>query len=254
MAKDANEPGVVRRLRVLGVDPGTRVVGYGILDVAPGIAPALVVHGALRLPARSLAARLELLFREMRDLIAAHAPGVLAIEQVFRGKNFESVRKMGEARGVIVLAAQMAGLDIREYAPALIKKAATGNGNAAKVQVEGMMCRLLGVTTARADAADALAAAFCHGQRLARSRLGLDPAASFPRARRDAALPGPGPASSPAALAAAPARLAARKGSARQGLETVSARTLEQLFPGARGRVLRGASYRGRRARHGGQR
>jgi len=160
-------------VRVLGVDPGTRVTGFGILDLEPGKPPALVAHGAIRLPASPLAARLETLFRELREVIREHAPRVLAIERVFRGKSFESVLKVGEARGVAVLVAQMAGLEISEYAPAMIKKAATGNGNASKDQVQGMMARLLRMATAPVpqDAADALAAAFCHGQRIWRSKV-----------------------------------------------------------------------------------
>ncbi len=101
-------------------------------------------------------------------LIQSHSPRVLAIEQGFHGKNFQSVLKVGEARGVAVLAAQMAGLEIREYSPALIKKAATGNGNADKKQVQRMMGRVLGLEAdlEPVDITDALAAAFCHGQRL----------------------------------------------------------------------------------------
>ena len=79
----------------------------------------------------------------MYAIVPGGCAGVLAIEQVFHGKNFQSILKVGEARGVAVLAAQLAGLEIREYAPALIKKAATGNGNAAKEQVQRMIGRLL---------------------------------------------------------------------------------------------------------------
>lgn len=154
-------------VRVLGVDPGTRVAGYGVLDLTPGRPPRLVAHGTIRFPPSPLAARLEALFRELKAIIASHCPTVLAIEQIFHGKNFQSILKVGEARGVAVLAAQLAGLDIHEYTPAMIKKAATGNGNAQKVQVQRMMGRLLGMEEfpESVDASDALAAAFCHGQR-----------------------------------------------------------------------------------------
>ena len=111
------------KMRVLGVDPGTRVLGYGILDVERGREPSLVHSGVVRLPAKPLSFRLETIFREMRDLIARYVPRVLAIEEVFHGKNFQSVLKVGEARGVVVLAAQMSGLEIEEYAPAVIKRA-----------------------------------------------------------------------------------------------------------------------------------
>src|SRR2546427_8435029 len=167
-------------IRVLGVDPGTRVLGFGVLDVDKRSAPKVVAHGALRLPQSPLAARLELIFREMRAIILAHAPQVLALEEVFYGKNFQSVLKVGEARGVVVLAAQIFGLEIREYSPALIKKSATGNGNAGKAQVQKMMQRVLGLKEAPEppDAADALAAAFCHGQRIWRSGLPCSTVAS----------------------------------------------------------------------------
>ena len=133
-----------------------------------GRRPTLVTCGALRLPATPLSERLERIFREMRGLIVRFAPQVLSIEQVFHGRNFQSVLKVGEARGVAVLAAQMSGLQIEEYAPALVKKAATGNGNADKSQVQKMMSRIFGSKEALGplDATDALAVAFCHAGRL----------------------------------------------------------------------------------------
>lgn len=174
------------------MDPGTRVLGYGILDVARGQRPKVVAHGALRLPQSPLASRLEKIFGEIGRIISAHAPQVLALEEVFYGKNFQSVLKVGEARGVVVLAAQMRGLEIREYSPALIKKSATGNGNAGKSQVQGMMQRVLGLREAPEplDVTDALAAAFCHGQRLWRASLVSSP----PRSRASASFRLPGSA------------------------------------------------------------
>jgi crossover junction endodeoxyribonuclease RuvC len=179
----------VAKVRVLGIDPGTRIAGYGVLDLDGPAQPVLVAHGAIRLPPRPLASRLETLFRELREVIAKHAPQVLAIERVFHGKNFESVLKVGEARGVAVLAAQMAGLEIREYTPAMIKKSATGNGNADKVQVQRMMGRILAMSSdpEPVDASDALAAAYCHGQRSWREKLvgaGRAAASSLPRGSR----------------------------------------------------------------------
>jgi crossover junction endodeoxyribonuclease RuvC len=180
-----------RAVRILGIDPGTRQVGYGILEAGVARRPEVVARGALRLPSRPLAARLEVVFREIERLIAAHRPGVLAIEEVFHGKNFQSVLKLGEARGVAILAAQIAGLEVREYPPATIKKAATGNGNATKAQVEAMMERILDVKGAlrSADEADALAAAYCHSTRMGRAsalarQAVLDVAASRKRPAR----------------------------------------------------------------------
>jgi crossover junction endodeoxyribonuclease RuvC len=163
----------IKSLRVLGIDPGTRVVGFGILDLDAAGRPTLVAQGAIRLPLAPLAARLATIFQQLRDIIAQHQPEVLSIERVFFGKNFQSVLKVGEARGVAVLAAQLAGLEICEYTPAMIKKAATGKGNAAKTQVQSMMARVLSLDQAPEpmDVTDALAAAFCHGQRMWRKQL-----------------------------------------------------------------------------------
>lgn len=159
--------------RVLGLDPGTRVAGYGILEVQAGRGLVVLSHGAIRFPPSPLAARLETLFLALQELIRVHAPTVLSIERVFHGKNFQSILKVGEARGVAVLAAQLSGLAIREYTPAMIKKAATGNGNADKGQVQRMMGRLLRLDAPPepVDASDALAAAFCHTQQ---ARLGVE--------------------------------------------------------------------------------
>jgi crossover junction endodeoxyribonuclease RuvC len=183
------EPRKVEAPRVLGIDPGTRVVGYGIIDAHRG-APRAVAHGAIRLPKAPIAARLETIFREVRALVDRYRPQVLAIEEVFQGKNFQSVLKVGEARGVVILAAQLAGIEIREYAPARIKKAATGNGNAAKVQVEGMMTRMLGIGEASsADETDALAVAYCHAQGIGRAmpEARSEPETPARRALREAA-------------------------------------------------------------------
>ena len=209
--------------RVLGIDPGTRVVGYGIIDAHRG-APRAVAHGAIRLPRGPIAARLETIFREIRALLDRYRPEVLAIEEVFQGKNFQSVLKVGQARGVAILAAQLAGIEIREYAPARIKKAATGNGNAAKVQVEGMMTRMLGIgETGSADETDALAVAYCHAQGIGRAmpgprnepetpaRKALSEASRSPRRRLP--IPAGGAGARPSAAAAVSALL--ERGAAR---------------------------------------
>ena len=168
---------MTKKVRVLGIDPGTRVVGFGILDLEPGGQPTLVAQGALRLPVAPLSTRLATIFNELRIVIAEHQPQVLSIEKVFYGKNFQSVLKVGEARGVVMLAAELDGLEICEYTPTMIKKAATGKGNAGKTQVQSMMGRVLGLDQVLEpmDVTDALAAAFCHGQRMWRAGLNLDP-------------------------------------------------------------------------------
>lgn len=221
------------RVRVLGIDPGTRVLGYGILDVARGSAPRLVDCGALRLPARPLADRLERVFVEVRSLIQRHRPRVLAIEDVFGGKNIQSVLKVGEARGVVVLAGQMAALEIAEYPPARVKMAATGNGNADKTQVQRMMTRLLHLDGAPgpADVTDALAVAFCHGQRMGIARL-----ADSSRRRRSAKVP----ARSPSARSTRGASTGRKARSKRPEKE----RALEELLRGGRTRVFKGSRFR----------
>ena len=147
------------------------MLGYGILDIERRGRPSLVACGVVRLPPRPLSVRLETIYREVRALLLRYGPGVLAIEEVFHGKNFQSVLKVGEARGVVVLAAQMSGLEIREYPPAVVKRSATGHGDADKSQVQSMMARFFGseVVSEPEDASDALAVAFCHGQRLWRA-------------------------------------------------------------------------------------
>ncbi|MGQ9592550.1 MAG: crossover junction endodeoxyribonuclease RuvC, partial [Planctomycetota bacterium] len=156
------------RIRVLGVDPGTRTLGYGVLDVAPRGKLDVVECGVVRLPPKPLEVRLEAIFRDVGEIILRREPDVLAIEDVFGGKNFRSALKVGEARGVVVLAAQRSGLKICEYAPAFVKRAATGNGAADKRQVQKAMVRLLRLPSAPepTDVTDALAVAFCHARGL----------------------------------------------------------------------------------------
>lgn len=155
-------------VRVLGVDPGTRAVGFGIIDIAVAQELSLVDAGALRMPPGPLAPRLGTIFQGLASLIAEHRPQVLAVEEVFHGKNFQSVLKVGQARGVVILAAQLAGLDVCEYSARLVKKSVTGNGNADKAQVQKMVARLLQLDELPEpkDITDAMAVAFCHGKRL----------------------------------------------------------------------------------------
>lgn len=262
------------KVRILGIDPGTRVLGYGILDVDRSGRAVLVDCGALRLPPRPLEVRLETIFREIGALITRHRPRMLAIEQVFHGKNFQSVLKVGEARGVVVLSAQMAGLEICEYAPALIKKAATGNGNADKAQVQSMMGRFLGlaVPPEPEDVTDALAAAFCHGQRLWRSRIlaaaaATSPARPRPRAKARRASQGdasarsaswretpasgsgregpavPSSGGAPPSRASAPGVAASRAPSSRAASSRAPG-PIEAILQAGRARVFRGRRFR----------
>jgi crossover junction endodeoxyribonuclease RuvC len=152
--------------RVLGVDPGTRVVGYALLDVpAPGRFE-YVECGVLRVRAREqLGARLLELAVALREVIAEFRPGALAIERAFHGINAASALTLAEARGALKLVSLEQGLAVSEYAPAMIKRAVVGRGRATKAEVQArvrLLCRLGSVP--EADAADALAIAICHVQ------------------------------------------------------------------------------------------
>ncbi|GIW71567.1 MAG: crossover junction endodeoxyribonuclease RuvC [Planctomycetota bacterium] len=155
-------------MRVLGVDPGTVVAGYGILEAEGGgggvRALAYGVIRARRAGAERMERRLWRVFRGLGQLIEEHAPQALALEQAFVYKNARSALMLGHGRAAAMLAAAAHGLPVYEYQPALVKKAVTGSGRAGKAQVQEMVRRLLGlgVRPALADAADALAVALCH--------------------------------------------------------------------------------------------
>jgi crossover junction endodeoxyribonuclease RuvC len=168
-------------MRILGVDPGSNATGYGVVE-RDGGRLVHVAHGTLR-PLRSahLAARLHHLHDALRDVVALHRPDVAAIEQVFVASSPRAALVLGQARGVVLSVVGAAGLSISEYTASQIKQAVTGNGRAAKQQVQLMVRRLLDLDHAPDnDAADALAAAIrhAHGSRL--EALGVRPG----RARR----------------------------------------------------------------------
>jgi crossover junction endodeoxyribonuclease RuvC len=158
-------PGSARG-RILGVDPGTRVVGYAILDVPGPGRFEYVECGVLKVRASDdLGARLLELGEGLRELITEFAPEQLAIERAFHGLNAASALKLAEARGALKLVALERGLSVSEYAPALIKRAVAGGGRATKAEVQArvrLLCRLDKVP--ETDAADALAIAICHVQ------------------------------------------------------------------------------------------
>ena len=150
---------------VLGVDPGTAVTGYGVVE-RPDAGPSRLVEcGVIRPPARApLATRLDALFEELTELAARHRPAVLAVENVFVAHNARSALILGHARGVILLAGARAGVTIAEYAPREIKAAVAGTGAATKTQVQLMVARLLRLKSVPkpADAADGVAVALTH--------------------------------------------------------------------------------------------
>jgi crossover junction endodeoxyribonuclease RuvC len=148
---------------ILGLDPGLAKTGWGIIE-ATGNRLRHVAHGTVKTRAAdALADRLVQLYAELESVIAAHACASAAIEEVFVNANPQSTLKLGQARGVVMLAAGRAGLPVAEYATRLVKKAIVGTGAADKVQVHAMVERLLpGVKVTGEDAADALAVAITH--------------------------------------------------------------------------------------------
>jgi len=159
---------------ILGLDPGLGTTGWGLIR-AEGNRLSHLANGQLRTDAKdSLARRLSYLDSQLAALIADHAPQAAAVEEVFVNANPQSTLKLGQARGVVLLAVSRAGIEPGEYAARLVKKAVVGVGSAEKPQVHAMVARLLpGVKIAGADAADALAVAICHAHHLASAwRLG----------------------------------------------------------------------------------
>ncbi len=153
---------------LIGLDPGLGTTGWGVI-VADGNRLSHVANGQVRTDAATpLADRLKILHDELSDIIARHAPDGAAVEEVFVNANPQSTLKLGQARGVVLLAAVQAGVEVGEYAARLVKKAVVGTGAAEKAQVHAMVARLLpGVKIAGADAADALAVAITHAHHLA---------------------------------------------------------------------------------------
>ncbi len=154
-------------MRVLGVDPGTSVTGYGVIEAgngAPGMG-RLIECGVIAVARRSpLAHRLAELHAGITELIERHRPHTLALENVFYHKNVRTTLVLGHARGVVLLAAEQAGLAIAEYPPATVKKTVAGAGAARKGQVAAMVARLLRLKRPPSpdDAADGVAVALTH--------------------------------------------------------------------------------------------
>lgn len=149
---------------ILGIDPGTLVMGYGLISVHKSNI-SLVEMGVLQLAKRQdHAERLELIFRKMESLIKMHVPVAVAIEAPFFGKNVQSMLKLGRAQGVAIAAAMMHGLQATEYSPRKIKQSVTGRGNATKEQVWEMLQHTLKFDEDPRfmDATDAVAVALCH--------------------------------------------------------------------------------------------
>jgi crossover junction endodeoxyribonuclease RuvC len=160
-------------IRIIGIDPGLRNTGWGIIDVE-GSKLAFVACGTVRSDAAlSLSERLRQLLDGLSAVISAHGPMEAAVEETFVNRDPQSALKLGQARGVALVAPALAGLPVAEYAANLVKKTVVGAGHAEKTQVAMMIRVLLPRAEAKsADAADALAIAICHAQhRGARARL-----------------------------------------------------------------------------------
>jgi crossover junction endodeoxyribonuclease RuvC len=161
---------------ILGIDPGSRKTGYGIIN-AVGASRIYVASGHIKISGDELAGRLGQIYRGVDEIIETYVPQEFAIEQVFMARNADSALKLGQARGVAMVAAVNHGLPVAEYSARQVKQAVVGNGAAAKNQVQEMVARLLKLPgLPQEDAADALAIAICHANthaslvRLATSR------------------------------------------------------------------------------------
>ena len=156
---------------ILGLDPGLGSTGWGAI-AAEGNRLGHVANGQIRTETKApLPERLVALHGELLAVLAAHMPGAAAVEEVFVNENPQSTLKLGQARGVVLLAAASLGVPVGEYAARLVKKAVVGTGGAEKAQVHAMVQRLLpGVKIAGPDAADALAVAITHAHHLASGR------------------------------------------------------------------------------------
>ncbi|HUG27846.1 MAG TPA: crossover junction endodeoxyribonuclease RuvC [Gemmatimonadales bacterium] len=152
-------------MKVLGVDPGTAITGYGVVEPATGRVARLVECGVLRTKTTdSLPERLKIIHDGVAELLARHQPDALAVEGVFYATNVRTTVVLGHARGVILLAGAQAGVPVFEYSPAAVKKAIVGRGAALKPQVGFMIAKLLQLKAAPtpADAADGVAIALTH--------------------------------------------------------------------------------------------
>lgn len=153
-------------MRILGIDPGTGILGFGVIDVQKGKVQ-LVDGGVIRTPVKEDdAVRLLTIYEELTDIIAETKPHVMSVEKLFFSRNVTTAMTVAQARGVVLLCAQQVGIPIFEYTPMQIKQAITGYGKADKKQMQEMVRVILGLESVPKpdDAADAIAAALTHAQ------------------------------------------------------------------------------------------
>lgn len=166
----ASRPRIIQKYRILGVDPGSRLTGYGIVDVI-GTEIKHVTHGTLNIASTTgkatlpLEDRLLLIYEGLTKVIETYRPDTLSIEKVFFAKNPVSALKLGQARGAAILTAKILGLNVVEYAPTEVKSAIVGHGRADKDQVARVLEMMLGKQEFKtSDASDGLALAVCHAR------------------------------------------------------------------------------------------
>jgi len=148
--------------RILGIDPGSRITGFGIIE-RHRQQSVYVTSGCIRTQSKLMPQRLQEIYTGLTQIIEQYQPTISAIEQVFVHRNVASALKLGQARGVAILACVQHNLTVHEYAPTQIKQAVVGNGHAEKIQVQQMVKILLSLSKMpQVDAADGLAAALCH--------------------------------------------------------------------------------------------
>ncbi len=153
-------------VRIIGIDPGSRITGYGILDT-DGFRHQYITSGFIKINGDTLGDKLGIIFTEISGIVDTWKPASMAIEQVFVKRNVDSALKLGQARGAAICACVQADLQIGEYTPRAIKKAVVGSGAAEKQQIQHMIQRLLGLDTMpQSDEADALAIAICHAHHI----------------------------------------------------------------------------------------
>lgn len=147
--------------RILGIDPGSRLTGFGIIHCAKRL--EYISSGVIQTGAGTLDSVLRIIFEGIREVIENHAPDEIVVEKVFVSRNVSSALKLGQARGAAICAAAMSGRPFHEYSATQIKQSVVGNGRADKAQVQHMVRYLLNLSSSpAADAADALATAICH--------------------------------------------------------------------------------------------
>jgi crossover junction endodeoxyribonuclease RuvC len=154
-------------MRILGLDPGTATVGYGLIEIEDG-QPSLVTYGVLSTSPEDgdTSRRLQMIYEELNGLIEQYKPNLAAVEELFFGRNITTAVRVGQARGVLLLALANAGIPVAEYSPPKIKEAVSGYGKASKQQVQFMVQNILDLDEIPRpdDAADGLAVALTHFQ------------------------------------------------------------------------------------------